>query len=183
MTYKFDLNKDDLKEYTREYNYNPNEKVKLNKLSLEIKDNDERHLSIEDLRRIVLWKLNRIIDIDESLIFKLDKLAKSREQNLENPEIREIIEKLLNSRGVQLPMASTILKFLHSDMFPIIDVRAYRVLFGKKKNLGGNYKGKFEIYLKYIEKIREISKKTGIPFNEIDEGLYQLDKEKNKKIN
>lgn len=182
MIKKFDVKNYNLKEYLEGYNYNLNEKEELIKLSHEIKNNSERHLSLEDLRRVVLWKLNRIIYIDESLLSDLNSLAKSKGKNIENQEIKRIIRELLNSTGVQLPMASTILKFLRSDIFPIIDIRAYRALFGEKKNLGENCKNKFEIYVGYIKRLKEISKETGINFDKIDEGLYQFDKKENKDI-
>ena len=76
-------------------------------------------------------------------------------------------------------MASSILKFLRPDIFPIIDVRAYRAIYGKKIYSSQNT---IEKYIDYVKKINVISKSLDIDLNEVDEQLYCFDKEHNGKI-
>ena len=76
-------------------------------------------------------------------------------------------------------MASSILKFIRPDIFPIIDVRAYRALTGKKI-----YSSQYNIdlYVKYVEQLKEYADKLNRPLSEMDEQLYEFDKEHNGKI-
>ncbi len=50
-------------------------------------------------------------------------------------------------------MASTILKFIRPDIFPIIDIRAYRAIFGVKL-----YSSQYSIekYINYVEEVYKI---------------------------
>jgi len=90
-----------------------------------------------------------------------------------------LINDLLKSPGVRLPIASTILKFYQPKAFPIIDQRAYYQLFSEKlpHNAGT------ETYLQYIKKCIDVGKRYNIPFEKIDEVLYQKDKEEGHKLN
>lgn len=56
-------------------------------------------------------------------------------------------------------MASTFLKFLRPDVFPIIDVRAYRALFGKKIK-SSKSSDTYKVYREYVERIYEIRDRT-----------------------
>lgn len=76
-----------------------------------------------------------------------------------------------------MPLASTILKFLRPDVFPIIDVRAYRALFDKKI-----YTYTYDKYIEYCKEIYKIRDIKGIKLSEVDEQLYMFDKDKNGKI-
>jgi hypothetical protein len=76
-------------------------------------------------------------------------------------------------------MASAFLKFIRPDIFPIIDVRAYRALRGIKIYYSMY---KYEIYIKYTKDLMKIAKKFNRPLNEVDEQLYCYDKEYNKNI-
>lgn len=76
-------------------------------------------------------------------------------------------------------MASAILKFIKPTVFPIIDVRAYRALTGKKPYYA-TYS--YEKYIDYAEKVSEISKKLNRPLKEIDEQLYCYDQKHNGEI-
>ena len=92
---------------------------------------------------------------------------------------KNILNKLVSSRGIGFPMASAILKFTRPDIFPIIDVRAYRALTGKKI-----YYSQYtiDLYIKYVEQLKIYANKLNIPLSEMDEQLYEFDKEHNKKI-
>ncbi len=68
------------------------------------------------LNQIVLWKVNRYPLICDSTISVLNKIGdKQSNFSLDNEKDREIaseaLKLLLKSKGVKLPMASTILRF------------------------------------------------------------------------
>jgi hypothetical protein len=90
-----------------------------------------------------------------------------------------LINHLVQSQWVGIPLASAILKFIRPDIFPIIDVRAYRAIYGKKI-----YSSQYTVdkYIEYIKEIYAISKKTGRKIEEIDQQLYEFDKTHNGKI-
>lgn len=144
----------------------------------EIKDSiKNKDISINDIRKIALWKYDRIINIEEEVLVKLNKILQKKDITVNCEEVKDIIEALIESKGVGMPLASTILKFLRPDVFPIIDIRAYRALFDKKKN-----KFTYSEYMKYCDKIYELREMTGIDLSEIDEQLYEFDKKYNVKI-
>lgn len=89
------------------------------------------------------------------------------------------IEKLIQSDGIGFPMATTILKFIRPDIYPIIDIRAYRALYGKKISYSQYSITK---YIDYSKKIYTIAKQLKLPLKNIDEQLYKFDKVKNGKI-
>lgn len=153
------------------FNYNLDE---ITEIKNKIKNED---LSINNIRQIALWKYNRIINIQEDVLKKLNETVQKENINIHCEEVKDLIEDLIKCKGVGMPLASTILKFLRPDIFPIIDVRAYRAVFDKKIN-----KYTYSEYIEYCKRIYEISKKTGINLNEIDEQLYEFDKQYNGKI-
>ncbi len=159
------------------YNYNLEEKNALKELFSEIRNNNK--LSINDLRRVALWKINRVLNIPDNVIQNLDKLAKSKKLSIDDSNTKKVISELLDCQGVNVPMASTILKFLRPDIFPILDVRANRALTGKTIQ---NYEYDLDVYLKYAKKIYDLKDKINLPLHEIDEQLYCFDKKHNGKI-
>ena len=136
-------------------------------------------ISEDDLRRVSLWKSNRVLSVREELLQKLNKLSSLKNIDLKNPLVKETIDELVLSQGIGFPMASAILKFINPNIFPIIDVRAYRALTGNKPYYG-TYS--YEKYIDYAEKLSEIAKSINKPLREIDEQLYCFDKKHNGKI-
>lgn len=132
---------------------------------------------------IVLWKLNRFPVIDGTLINELKIVGtyKSRE------DAKDILKKMLNSKGIRLPMASTILRFLNPKLFAIIDERVFRVIYGSKDvnpdrpnyNKGSD-ENKIKIYFEYLEKLQQICDDNNIKFKDADRILYLYDKQDNK---
>jgi len=156
------------------FSYNTEETKKIQSIMQNKKD-----ISVEDLRRISLWKLDRVLDVSEETITNLQKIATMTELKIESNLVSETLELLTNSNGIGFPMASSILKFIRPDIFPIIDVRAYRTIYGKKIS---STQYTVEIYLDYVKKIYEISKRLNMEVYEVDEQLYCFDKEHNGKI-
>ena len=77
-------------------------------------------------------------------------------------------------------MASTILHFFSDGNLPILDQRAYRVVFHEEPNYIGD---RGELYWTYYEKCKDYYKQhrleeKGINFSELDKYLYQVDKDK-----
>ena len=171
---QFDITKDKL-DYN--FSYNANETNNLKNLFSEIRDN--KTLTINDLRRVSLWKIYRVLEISDELIKKLNSLAKDKSANIFDDKVKEIIVDLTNSNGIGFPMASAILKFLRPDIFPIIDIRAYRAIFDKKL-----YSSQYsiDIYYNYVKEIYLIRDKLKLPLDKIDEQLYEFDKKHNGKI-
>jgi hypothetical protein len=104
-----------------EFKYNLKEKEKLNEIA-----NRNGNVDIEILRRIALWKLDRVLEVSCATLERLQSLATDDHLRANSEATQSLIMELLDCAGVGLPMASTILKFLRPDIFPIIDVRAYR---------------------------------------------------------
>ena len=135
---------------------------------------------------IVLWKLNRMIFVDESVLGELKDLSdiKTAEDVVSQEEKRKKIEKLLKrlltSKGLKLAMASTFLHFFNPDVFPILDQRAYRVIFEEDYKQPTSVENQVETYFAYLDgciKYYNAKLQGKIDFSKIDQYLYQLDKE------
>ncbi len=136
----------------------------------------EKRVSVDDLRRISLWKLDRILSVSEETLSDLNELKSRETPELEDDLVKKVLEGLTKSKGIGFPMASAILKFINPRIFPIIDVRAYRALYGKKPTYT------YDVYIAYSKKLTEIAHCLGKELDEIDEQLYCFDKERNGKI-
>ena len=141
------------------------------------------------INSIVLWKINRQVKIENSLIIKIKNLQYDKVKFLDKyeAEIREILKALLEMKGVRIAMASTILKMFKPFAFPIIDQRAYRTIynndfpnfFGKDKHV--KY---IDLYIQYIKDCYKFNQNNcpNIAFDKIDQLLYQIDIENGNKI-
>jgi len=154
------------------FDYNPVETDALRNRTYE-------NLTIEDIRRFALWKLNRIVDVPDELLNRLRSIAKSSQLTARSPEAVQVINDLVACDGIGYPMASTFLKFIRPDVFPIIDVRAYRALKGVCLRTD---QYNTELYLEYVDRIGEISERLKVPLSVVDEQLYCYDKEHNGRI-
>ena len=94
---------------------------------------------------------------------------------------------LLNTNGVQLAMASTILRFRNKKVYQIIDQRVYRIIYeGKELKLSSylsqkNIEYQIELYVQYLKDLNKICTDLKIPFKESDRVLFMADKRINKK--
>ncbi|MBW4057153.1 MAG: hypothetical protein HIU83_17545, partial [Proteobacteria bacterium] len=134
-------------------------------------------VSLDDLRRVALWKLDRVVEIPEGVLQSLQALATSSTLSLDSHEAQAVLLALVGCPGVGFPMASAFLKFLRPDVFPIIDVRAYRALFGKKL-----YPQSYtlDLYLRYARRVEEIAQQNQLPLapylpNYLDNADARLD--------
>jgi len=167
----FDIKND---KFDFDFNYN-NEETKI--LQNEMKNKQD--ININDLRRISLWKLDRVLNVDEMTINNLQKIAITKDIHIDDELVMNTIKELVKSDGIGFPMASSILKFLRPDIFPIIDVRAYRALYGKKISYS---QYTIEKYINYIKDISKIAIEKNIDLTQVDEQLYCFDKQNNGKI-
>lgn len=168
---KFEISKDKLNFV---FSYNKNETA-----ALHAKINNNSLIDVNDLRRISLWKLDRVLSVSEEALAKLRQVASESGIGIDQQLVKDVIEELVASDGIGFPMASAILKFLRPDIFPIIDVRAYRALTGTKPYYS-TYS--YERYVEYARALTEIARCTKRPLKEIDEQLYCFDAEYNGKI-
>ena len=136
-------------------------------------------IDINDLRRIALWKINRVLDVSEDTISKLQNLARLKIPTIDDPLVREILGDLVESQGIGFPMASAILKFINPEVFPIIDVRAYRALTGTKPSYASYT---CEKYVQYTKDLKKEADRIGLSLRKMDEQLYCFDKQYNGKI-
>lgn len=156
------------------FSYNDKETAELH-----AKLNGSTSITEDDLRRVSLWKLNRVLSVSSNTLKKLNELSANTDVKLRDDLVKEVIENLVISQGIGFPMASAILKFIKPSVFPIIDVRAYRALTGKKPHYA-TYD--YDKYIEYAEQVSELSKVLKRPLSEIDEQLYCYDQAHNGEI-
>ena len=141
--------------------------------------NNNPNVDIADLRRIALWKIGRVLDVSDETIALLRALAEHQNLSIDDQLVKETIENLVDSQGIGYPMASAMLKFIRPDVFPIIDVRAYRALTGKKPYYS-TYT--YKKYVEYTKSLSEEARRLSKSLREMDEQLYCFDLEHNGKI-
>lgn len=175
------------KDILNQYLYESDLQIKEKAQEIDSTDYDRNRDLINE---IVLWKLNRSVKIQDKTIMEIHGLREKIHHPLEAVESKDVelvIIELLESKGIKIAMASTILHFYYPDFFPIIDQRAYRELTGEELP---EYHGKdknqkyMELYLDYIEKCYKFNTEI-LPeaeFEYIDKILYQLDKDRKNKV-
>lgn len=131
------------------------------------------------INEIVLWKVNRYVGLSESAIELLNKIdIQSRE--IDEVFTRSILNALLNSKGIRLPMASTILRFKNPDVYQIIDQRVYRFLYGHTVKYPRKQNEISTLYIDYLRDLKLKCEEHSIPFRYADRILYLADKRLNK---
>lgn len=185
-------------EILKNYDYEDPEQI------FEAIEKSEDPVSFEMLYMIVLWKTNRLIHSDDLIQIKekIEALRQNPPTEYNRNDVEELLTLLLKTRGIRLPMASTILHFYFPDVFPIIDQRAYRAAYswdfsqkysdeGYKRaakteypnqmTLTGDAAIKYAIdrYFGYIEQCKKIISKLKPELNlgmkDIDRLLYTMD--------
>lgn len=134
------------------------------------------------INEIVLWKVNRYVRLDDENIDQLKKLKSLKVG--EHKKGNDVLKALLGVNGVDLPMASTILRFINPKVFQIIDRHAYRAVYGTKYPLyqATPAERKISLYFDYISYLIDLCKSKGLAFTTIDRLLYIFDKKKNGKL-
>jgi len=133
------------------------------------------------INEIVLWKINRYAKIDDETMSYLNKINET-DKKINLSLTRKVLEKLLLTKGIRLPIASSILRFKNSSIYQIIDQRAYRLINDDELKIPSSIKDQIDLYLDYLLKLRDVCKNKNIPFKDADRVLYEVDKKVNKKI-
>ena len=133
------------------------------------------------INEIILWKVNRYAKIEDDTLIYLNQIKKS-DRKIDISLTSKILEKLLLTKGIRLPIASSILRYKNSSIYQIIDQRVYRLINDCELKLPSSIKNQIDLYLTYLAKLREICKNKNIPFKDADRILYEIDKKVNKKI-
>ncbi|MBM3455304.1 MAG: hypothetical protein FJX80_09180 [Bacteroidetes bacterium] len=137
------------------------------------------------LNEVVLWKVNRYAIFSDEIISDLNNI-KNQDINIKDAVIRDILKKLLLTKGVQLPMASTILRFINPNIFQIIDQRVYRLIYGHRLKTppvtSKNVSEIIDLYIEYLKILREVCILKDVPFSKSDRVFYNLDRRINSKI-
>ena len=143
-------------------------------------DNHSGDFSETTLLEIALWKTNRYPTITQDLLDDINDLRKS----FSDEKAKKLLLKLLDLKGFDLPMASTVLRFAVPDRLQIIDQRVYRFITPGENclKIPYNIDLKVNLYFDYIERLKNICSDFSIPFSKADRILYQLDKVHNKDI-
>jgi thermostable 8-oxoguanine DNA glycosylase len=122
-----------------------------------------------------LWKTNRyakLTTVTLNLINGIDPKSEFIDLAL----TREILMHLLNTKGIRLPMASTILRFRNPKVYQIIDQRVYRLIYGTEFKLETNLTENINQYLDYLTELKNVCNLYQIPFYKSDRTLYEYDK-------
>ena len=131
------------------------------------------------INEIVLWKVNRYAELSEETLALLNEIS-TEATPIDEVLTRELLTQLLNTRGIQLAMASTILRFRNSKVYQIIDQRVYRLIYGieykPEKSIGQQIDG----YLKYLNDLHIEADRLQFPFELADRILYKVDKRLNQ---
>jgi hypothetical protein len=135
--------------------------------------------SQETVNEIVLWKVNRYVRLPTELresIYALQSLMPGDHRRAE-----PVLLSLLDCDGVDLPMASTFLRFQNADVFQIIDRHAYRAVYGVRYPVytATPLHKKVSVYFRYLDLLHIVAVSHGVAFRKLDRILYVFDKEHN----
>jgi len=159
----------EIKEEDFEYNYQSSLTAKLDCYTLPFNQ--------EVVNEIVLWKVNRYAELSPETLSLINQIDSEWDEAL----IRNVLYALLSEKGVQLPMASTILRFRNKHLFQIIDQRVCRILYGDELKINqqkteSNILKQIDLYLLYLKDLRDECAKLNISFEMSDRVLYNADK-------
>lgn len=148
-------------------------------------DNTTELFNQEIINEIVLWKVNRYASLDSDTLQILNELDPNSTV-LDKDKTKKILKILIQKKGIQLAMASTILRFKNKNIYQIIDQRVYRVIYkGKKLKLktypsDKNLDEQVDLYIQYIKDLQDVCENLDIPFDKSDRILFMVDRRINK---
>ncbi|GLI37291.1 hypothetical protein KI811_18345 [Geobacter hydrogenophilus] len=165
----------DLNSFLNHYKYQPELTARLDGL-------DVTSLDQSLVNDIVLWKVNRYVKVSEEIISQISGVKSLKEK--EHRKSKGVLSVLLKLNGVDLPMASTILRFINPQVFQIIDRHAYRAIYETKYPLypTTSSERKITVYFDYIDELIKLCELKGLSFPTIDRLLYIFDKNKNGQL-
>ena len=109
-------------------------------------DKNDYDIDQNKINEIVLWKVNRYVKLGSEVISLINHVGKT-DTKIDIDLTKNILEILLakETKGVQLPMASTILRFRNRNIYQIIDQRVYRSIYSGEILKLNNYPSKKNI--------------------------------------
>jgi len=140
-----------------------------------------KYLDKEDLIRIVKWKFQgRLTGRQQRLLRLIGPLESSFIQDIsslafktKDDEIR--LKLLMIVKGVGVALASVILAFYDPQQYGVLDIHAWRGLFGEEpKDLFTNMKHA----LFFFDKLRDISARVNLPCRDIEKAIFKRDIDK-----
>jgi hypothetical protein len=162
----------DLSNFLKDYRYQPELTPRLDLL-------DSQPFTQAVINEIVLWKVNRYAALSSEALEALNSVV--RLQPGAHRSAREVIVGLLSQHGVDLPMASTLLRFRNPKHFRSLTVTlivCIRHRFAAQRF--GTTQG--ELYLKYLDALVELARAKKVKFHELDRILYEFDRTKNGQL-
>ncbi|MBE2289467.1 MAG: hypothetical protein IAE95_07935 [Chitinophagaceae bacterium] len=142
-------------------------------------DDIQGELSYTNLLEIILWKVNRFPSVDEQTLNKLNELR----ENYSTERAKGVLVAFMNCKGIDLPVASTILRFTDPNRFQILDQRVFRLIYEEAElKIPFSIQKKVDLYFDYLQKLHHTCDTFSINFETADRVLYQIDKIKNKHI-
>ena len=137
------------------------------------------------INKIVLWKTNRVVEMDDDAQKGLLEIKNIREKEdaigKDKLLVEKVLKDLLKSKGIKLAMASTLMHFFNPNVFPIFDQRAYRVIYLRDYKESTSIQYNISLYLDYLNECinyyNNNLKRYNINFSDTDKYLYQIDKE------
>lgn len=150
--------------------------------ALKILSEQKADINDDLINRIKLWKIGRRVSVGRDVIKDMEKLRDDSDLCIDSLLSKEVMLALVKQHGIGYPVASAILKFLRPDVFPIIDVRAYRALYGFTLDQTSY---SWCMYLHYVHELKRIyshEQHENLDFRDIDEKLYCYDKQEFAKL-
>ena len=143
---------------------------------------DSKPFTQDLINEIVLWKVNRYAELRPTALKALNRVAAIRPKSHRTAEAT--VATLLREPGVDIAMASTILRFRNKTTFQIIDRHAYRALYGKNYPLQpkSSDNAKIDLYFRYLDELWAFADSKKLSFTTVDRVLYVFDRQFNGKL-
>ena len=164
-----------LSPYLEDYTYQPDLTARLDKLQ-------GTEFTQNLINEIVLWKVNRYVSLSPALLQQIGHLRLLKPD--EHRKGESVLSALLECHGVDLAMASTILRFRNPPVFQIIDRHAYRAVYGSNYPLSTKCAAsqKVSLYFDYLDALVDLCAAKGLAFETVDRVLYKFDQDQNGKL-
>jgi hypothetical protein len=162
-----------LSEYLDKYRYQP-------KLTPRLDDLAGSEFTQETVNEIVLWKVNRFVGIDGELLRRINDLRELKP--CEHQRAESLLVSLLKVHGIDVSMASTLLRFRNPAVFQIIDQHAFRALYGSNFPKTTVVAMKIRCYFDYLDELVKLCNQKKLRFEMVDRVLYEFDRAKNGKL-
>ena len=164
-----------LAEFLKDYRYQRELTERLDALS-------PQPFTQEVINEILLWKVNRWAKLSGGALAALNSVKGIQPKS--HRDAKAALATLLHEPGVDLPMASTFLRFRNRKAFQIIDRHAYRAVYGKDYPLyfSSSDDTKIDLYFDYLDALFDLAVKKNVEFDILDRVLYVFDKQVNGKL-